>query len=217
DFEVRVGTDGEERAGARRAQEEFPVWHAIALVQLDGDPALDAEIDEPLLPLLGIDALGVAERLKRGERRVAEDVDAVAVDPVGDDLERPLEDSFLQLRIGKAFALLPGLEAALHERARVVVPDEFPVELDLMDRADHVMQRLAGRRTDGRSDPEVVLETDAEPEARRVRDVSLGGIFIRELVAPRVVVGDAVRSYGDTLCPIRERDRPVGTVAVDVT
>ncbi len=78
--------------------------HAVALVDLDRDVALHAEIDEPLLPLLGINPLRIAKRLKCRERRVAQDVDAVAVNPFGNYLERALEDPPLERGIAEAVA-----------------------------------------------------------------------------------------------------------------
>src|SRR5439155_1232982 len=56
DLEMRVGPDGEERTGSCRANEKFSMGHAVALIDLDRDPPLDAESDQPLLPFLGVDA-----------------------------------------------------------------------------------------------------------------------------------------------------------------
>src|SRR5437016_11449321 len=104
--------------------------HAVALVDLYPDSPLDAEVDEPLLPLLGIDALGIAERLKRRERGMAEDVDAIAVDPLGDDFERAFEYPFLERGVGEPLPLLPSFHPTLHECTRVVVGDARAVDLD---------------------------------------------------------------------------------------
>src|SRR6266550_6717404 len=211
-----IGTDREQRARASRADKEFPVRHAIAFVDLDGDTTLDAQVDQPLLPFLGIDAFGIAERLERGERGVAEDVDAIVVDALGDDLERLLENPPLKRGVRETLPLLPALDAPLHERSRVVVLDARAVELDLMDRTDHVVQRLACPRTERGRDPEVVLETHAEPEPRGIVDVALHGIFVWKLVAPGVVVRHTVRPQRDALCTVGERHRSVRAVAVHV-
>src|SRR5207245_5207289 len=113
DLEMRVGADGEESAGACRADEELGVGHAVALVDLDRDAAFHAEIDQPLLPLLGVHAFGIAERLQCGERGMAEDVDAIALDPLRDHLERALEETLLKLRIPNAIALVDGIALSL--------------------------------------------------------------------------------------------------------
>jgi len=70
------------------------------------------------------------------------------------------------------------------ERTRVVVLDARAVDLDLMDRTDHVVQRLRVAAPKRRRDPEVVLETYAKPEPCRIVDVALHRVFIRKLVAP---------------------------------
>ena len=161
---MRVGTDGEQRARACGPHQELAVGHAVALVDLDRDAPLNAEIDEALLPFLGIDALGIAERLKRGERGVAEDVEVLAVNPFRDDLERALEYSFLQRGIGETLPLFPALEPALHERSGVVIGDPLSVNADLMDGADEVVKGLACARAEWRRDSEVVLEANAKAE-----------------------------------------------------
>src|SRR5437867_5983816 len=107
-LEMRVRPDGERRAGARRANEELAVRYTVALVDLDRDAARNAERDEPLLPLLGVDDLGVADGLQRREGRMAEDVDAIARDPLRRSEER---------RVGKE-----GGAAEASGGARVVCP-----------------------------------------------------------------------------------------------
>src|SRR5207302_10324597 len=91
----------------------------------------------------------------------------------GDDLERALEDSLLQRWIAEALAFLEVFDTAFHEGTGVVVADLFSVEADLMDRADEVVQRLAGIRAQLRRDPQVVLEADAAAEARRAGELRL--------------------------------------------
>src|SRR5207244_10696012 len=103
--------------------------HAGAPADRDRDVALHAEIDEPLLPLLGIDPLGIAKRLKCRERRVAQDVDAVAVYPFGNYLERALEDPPLERGIAEAVALLERLDPAFHEGPGVIVANPVSVEV----------------------------------------------------------------------------------------
>src|SRR2546430_6996730 len=118
---MRVRADGERRARAGRAHEELTVRDAVALVDLDRDPALHAERDEPLLPLRGVRDLGVAERLQRRERWMAEDVDAVSLDALRDDLQDPLADPRPNGRIREAVTRLGSLVARLPVIARVVV------------------------------------------------------------------------------------------------
>src|SRR5437879_2690567 len=145
-----------------------------------------------------------------------EDVDAVAVDRLGDDLERALEYSLLQRGVAEALAFLERLDPPFHEGARVVVADPPTVDVDLMDRADEVVERLARVRTERRRDSKVVLEAHAEAEPRRVLDVALYRVLVRKLVPPRVVVRDAVRPCGNALRAVGERDGAVRAVAVDV-
>src|SRR5438105_13880522 len=190
--------------------------HAVAFVDLDRDAALHAEIDEPLLPFLGINPLRIAERLKRRERRVAQDVDAVAVDPLGNDLERALEDPPLERRLAEAIALLERLDPAFHEGAGVVVADAFSVEVDLVDGADEVVQRLASVGTERRRDTEVVLEADPEAETRSVVDVALHVVLVAQLLLPRVMIRHSVRPGGHALRAVRKRHGAVRAVAVDV-
>src|SRR5438132_12326350 len=159
--------------------------HAVALVDLDRDVALHAEIDEPLLPFLGIHPLGIAKRLKCRERRVAQDVDAVAVYPFGNYLERALEDPSLERGIAEAVALFERLDPAFHEGAGVVVADPFSVEVDLVDRADEVVQRLAGVGTERRGDTEVVFQTDPEAETPSVVHGSPRRLPVAQPAPPR--------------------------------
>src|SRR5207253_571992 len=84
------------------------------------------------------------------------------------------------------------------------------------DRADEVVQRLAGIRAQLRRDPQVVLEADAEAEARSVVDVPLHVVLVAQLLLPRVVIGHAVRPSGDALRAVRERHRAIRAIAVDV-
>src|SRR6184192_3109795 len=190
--------------------------HAVALVDLDRDVALHAEIDEPLLPLLGINPLGIAKRLKCRERRVAQDVDAVAVNPFGNYLERALENPPLERGIAEAVALLEHLDPAFHEGPGVVVANPFSVEVDLVDRADEVVQRLAGVGTERRRDTEVVFETDPEAETRSVIDVALHVVLVAQLLLPGVVIRHSVRPGGHALRAVRKRHGAVRAVAVDM-
>src|SRR2546428_9298219 len=147
---------------------------------------------------------------------MAEDVDAIAVDTYSDHLECPFEDPALQIRIAESLDLLEHLRAALQVRPRVVVGNSLPIELDLVDRADHVVERLPKIGRERRRDAEVVLDPNAQTEPCGVLEVSLDVVLGPQLVPPGIVVGHAVRPDRDTLRPALERHRAVGAVAVDV-
>src|SRR5207249_6673547 len=103
-----------------------------------------------------------AKRLEVREGRVAEDVDAVALDPQRDDLERALEDPRAQLDGAEALGLLEPLGSALDERASVVVSDPLADELHLMDRTDDVMESVVCPARERRRDPEVIFDPHAQ-------------------------------------------------------
>src|SRR5438105_15724431 len=65
EVEVGVRPDGEPRAAGVGALEERAMRQAVGLVDLERDAVLDAERDEPLLPLERVRRIGIAERRER--------------------------------------------------------------------------------------------------------------------------------------------------------
>ena len=94
--------------------------------------------------------------------------------------------------------------------------EHFAVDLDLVERADEVVQRRPRRVTKRRRGTEVVLEPDAQAQLRRVVDVPQHVVVVAHLVAPGEVIGDTMRTHLHGGRPPRERHRPVGAIAVDV-
>src|SRR5438094_407122 len=64
-LEVGVRADREPRATGMGPFEERAVRETVSLVDLERDTVLDAERDEPLLPLERICRVGIAERRER--------------------------------------------------------------------------------------------------------------------------------------------------------
>src|SRR2546430_7181417 len=64
-LEVGVRPDGEPRAAGVSALEERAMRQAVGLVDLERDAVLDAERDEPLLPLERVRRIRIAERRER--------------------------------------------------------------------------------------------------------------------------------------------------------
>src|SRR5206468_7732701 len=217
ELEVRVRSDRETRTEPLRALEELAVRDAVGLVHLDRDVGIDARPDETFLPFRGERPLGVAERRKGTHRGVPEDVDALGLDALADDLERALSDAALQVGVEVALGFAIRVHAAFEERAGVVVADPLTGrDLDLVQCADDVMERVARRWAERRRDAEVELETDAQAQARGVVEVAQHIVVVTHLLLPRVVVGDAVRADADGLRATLEAHRAVAAIAVDV-
>ena len=152
---MRVGAYGEARAETLRPLEERAVGHAVRLVHLDRHVRRDAEADEPLLPLRRVQDLRIAERGERRHRGVSEDVDADPLDAVSHDVERALAHAHDERRVREPSRLVVRRSLTLEEGARVVVMDPLAVDLELVERADHVVERRTRRRTQRRRDPTI--------------------------------------------------------------
>src|SRR5437762_12663986 len=83
-------------------------------------------------------------------------------------------------------------------------------------RADEVMERGAGGVAERRSDAQVPLEPDAQPEPGGVVDVPEHVVVVPHLVAPRVVVGHAMRAHLYRRRASRQRYGAIRAIAVDV-
>src|SRR6185503_11472296 len=88
--------------------------------------------------------------------------------------------------------------------------------LELVERADHVVERRARRRSEGRRDAEVVFEANAQSEPRGVVEIAQHVVVVAHLSRPREVVRYAVRPHRHRARAPRERDGAVGTLGVDV-
>ena len=145
-----------------------------------------------------------------------EDADAHTLDAVAHDVQRALADAAQESRVGEARRLVVFLRPSLEEGAGRVVADPLTVDLDLMERADQVLERAARGVAQRRSDAEVPFESDAQPERGGVVDVSKHVVVVPHLVAPREMVGHAVRTHLHRRGAPRERYGAVRAVAMDV-
>src|SRR5438093_3576649 len=193
ELEVRARPAREARTEPLRALEELAVRDAVGLVHLDRDVGIDARPDETFLPFRGERRLGVAERRKGTHRGVPEDVDALGLDALADDLERALSDAALQVGVEVALGFAIRVHAAFEERAGVVVADPLTGrDLDLVQCADDVMERVARRWAERRRDAEVERETDAQPQARGLDEAAHQLDDAADIRLLRELVGDAV-------------------------
>ena len=147
---------------------------------------------------------------------MAEDVDPIVLEAVPYDVDHALADPPGQRAIAEAVARGEGGDSALEERAGVVEADPHAVDLELVQRADHVVERRARRRAKRRRDADVVFEADAQSQARRVVDVAQHVVVVPQLLAPGKMVRHAVRAHRDGARALFERDRAVGALGVDV-
>ena len=147
---------------------------------------------------------------------MAEDVDPVALEAVPHDGEHPFADAVRELAVAEALTLGERRQLSLEEGPGLIERDAHAVDLELMERADHVVERRTRRRTQRRRDADVVLETDTQSEPRGVVEIPQDVVVVAHLPRPRKVIRDPVRPHRHRARALRQRDRAVGSLAVDV-
>src|SRR5437867_11140499 len=114
---------------------------------------------------------------------MAEDVDAVSLDALRDDLQDPLADPRLNGGIREAVTSLERLAPPLHVVARVAAAEPLAGDDEAMDRPDDVMQRRAGACRQRHIDAAVALDADAQPQTGRIVEVALHHVLVAQLAA----------------------------------